>query len=122
MTELKGEIDNISTKTKGIQIGGTWYSCSDAAAKFLERLHKGDKVSLNLDENKKVTFVKVEEAATQVSAPDTESEKGAYFRDKEKHSVKAMALSYAKDLCVGDKIEKDAIIDVAQKFFEWLYS
>lgn len=46
----------------------------------------------------------------------------AKWDKKNKRDIRSIAISYAKDLCVGGKIGKDKIIDTAQGMFEYVWN
>lgn len=47
--------------------------------------------------------------------------KNLVWENKDKRSLRAMCLSYAKDLVVNGRLEKKELIDDAQKMFEWCW-
>lgn len=44
------------------------------------------------------------------------------LKKKDKRDIRSIVISYAKDLCVGGKIEKSKIIDIAQGMFEYIWN
>ena len=56
MEKIKGVVEHVSEKTKGVQVNGAWYTLDDNAARFMPK--PGDTVTMSV-QNGKVSFIKV---------------------------------------------------------------
>jgi len=50
-----------------------------------------------------------------------QDEKSKVWENKDKRSLRAMCLSYAKDLVVGGRLEEEQMMAKAQEMFEWAW-
>ncbi len=48
-------------------------------------------------------------------------DKNLIWENKDKRSLRAMCLSYAKDLVVNGRLDKGELLTDAQKMFEWVW-
>jgi len=50
-----------------------------------------------------------------------QDEKSKVWENKDKRSLRAMCLSYAKDLVAGGRLEEEQMMAKAQEMFEWAW-
>ncbi len=57
-----------------------------------------------------------------MDAVDIAEQKRLRWLEKDKRDIRSIVISYAKDLCVGGKIEKDKIGDTAEVMFNYVWN
>ena len=51
-------VENLSNKTKGIQLDGKWHTVVGNAEKYISSIQKGDDIEVKLNEKDQIVFIK----------------------------------------------------------------
>ena len=86
--KIEGTVDAVSSKTKGIKIGDSWYSSTDRTERYVTACQKGDKVEIEIDDKNKVTFIR---SLEKTSSPKSDS-KSSYSSGQTKDSIPQIGL------------------------------
>ena len=116
------------SKIKNVQSTGTWESKHDGATMYKYEYEFEDGGYVQASHKSQMPFHIGDEVEYEVTHPEKKYGKvkkaqgtwsGSYNK-KSKDSTKSFALSYAKDLCIADKIELDQVLYWSAKFNDWL--
>ena len=116
------------SKVKSVQASGTWnskdgklyykfeYEMEDG--KVMTASHTSEK-HLTIGEEVEYEITKTNEYGNYGKVYKVSTFNGGTFKQSKPNNA-SFALAYAKDLCVGGKITIGQILEVANKFNEWL--
>lgn len=124
MESKEGKLSNVS-KYGGLMLNDdkTWLNASpDIKADITTRLDalrskRGCIVRLNINDSNQWTAMEVLEEKKEDEKPQLST---ANALSNEDTKLRSMALSYSKDLCIGNKIDVEKIIDTAEKFVRYI--
>lgn len=127
MTEpnkIKGIVKTLSEKTKGVllimpdQSEVWWNPMGDGVKQFITPDIKGNEVELTIvnQEKRLFSFLKV----VKVEKTKSSSPQKSAVSETESTKYRAMAVSYAKDLVIGGKVEKEELLKEADSIFSFI--
>jgi len=108
-------------KTGGLKFEGEddiWYNPSPDVKKYATKELVGCEVEVTISENNIVTFL-------SKTAPAQGQKSVANFTggdESEKRKIRSMAIAYAKDLIVAERVPKDNLLNAAETIFNYIWS
>ena len=115
--KIKGIVKAVSEKNKSLLLqtkdspDGNWWKGVDKAQEYVKKELKGNEIELTILNTEKRLFSYINTLCTEVQQSKT---------DGESQRLRSMALSYAKDLVVGEIIPHTEILSTAESFFNYI--